>query len=90
MPLVARSSPEPRRIIREAFEDLEKVISADEANDFNNTTLQSVQDAALEIESVLAARQSLRNMRRLSPLFDAMRCYAETIEVLCNGTPYLP
>lgn len=90
MPLAARSSLEARRIIREAFEDLEKVISPSEAKDFNNTTLQNVQDAALGIESILAARQSLRNMRRLSPLFEGLKCYAETIEVLCNGTPYLP
>ncbi|EGZ76362.1 hypothetical protein NEUTE2DRAFT_98097 [Neurospora tetrasperma FGSC 2509] len=90
MPLAARSSLEARRIIREAFEGLEKVISPSEAKDFNNTTLQNVQDAALEIESILAARQSLRNMRRLSPLFEGLKCYAETIEVLCNGTPYLP
>ncbi|EGO53325.1 hypothetical protein NEUTE1DRAFT_133746 [Neurospora tetrasperma FGSC 2508] len=90
MPLAARSSLEARRIIREAFEGLEKVISPSEAKDFNNTTLQNVQDAALGIESILAARQSLRNMRRLSPLFEGLKCYAETIEVLCNGTPYLP
>ncbi|KAK3497861.1 uncharacterized protein B0T23DRAFT_394061 [Neurospora hispaniola] len=90
MPLAVRSSLEARRVIREAFEGLEKVISPSEAKDFHNTTLQNVQDAALEIESILAARQSLRNMRRLSPLFEGLKCYAETIEVLCNGTPYLP
>ncbi|ESA44365.1 hypothetical protein GE21DRAFT_2385 [Neurospora crassa] len=90
MPLAARSSLQARRTIREAFEGLEKVISPSEAKDFNNTTLQNVQDAALEIESILAARQSLRNMRRLSPLFEGLKCYAETVEVLCNGTPYLP
>lgn len=90
MPLAARSSLEARRIIHEAFKGLEKIISPSEAKDFNDTTLQNVQDAALEIESILAARQSLRNMRRLSPLFEGIKCYAETIEVLCNGTPYLP
>lgn len=90
MPLAARSSLEARRIIREAFESLEKVISPTEAKDFSITTLQNVQDAALEIERILAARKELRNMRRLSPLFEGLKCYAGTIEVLCNGTPYLP
>lgn len=90
MPLAPRNSLEARRIIREAFESLAKIVSPDEANDFNNTTLQNVQDAALEVENLLAARQSLRNMRRLSPLFEGMKCYAKAIEVLCNGTPCLP
>lgn len=90
MPLAARSSLEARRIIREAFQGLEAIISSDEAKEFNNTTLNDVQDAALQIETILAARQSLRNMRRLSPLFDGLRCYSAAIEVLCNGTPYLP
>lgn len=90
MPLAARSSKEARGIVREAFEDFEKIISSEEAKDFDDTTLQDVQDAALKIEGALAARKELRNMRRLSPLFEGLKCYAETIEVLCNGTLYLP
>ncbi|KAM0810766.1 putative NACHT domain-containing protein [Seiridium cardinale] len=45
--------------------------------------------AALDIESQLAARQSLRNMRRLMPLFQGLEHYAKVADVLCNGTPYL-
>lgn len=90
MSLKSRVSLSARRIIREAFEDLERTVSPTEARDFQNTTLQDVQKAAHEIEDVLAARQSLRNMRRLMPLFKGMEHYSGCIEVLCNGTPYLP
>lgn len=79
-----------QRIVREAFEDLEKTVSPADSKDFEVTTLENVQKAALEIENQLAARQSLRNMRRLMSLFSGLGYYAQTIEVLCNGTPYLP
>ena len=79
-----------QRTVREAFEDLEKTVSPADSKDFEITTLENVQKAALEIENQLAARQSLRNMRRLMPLFSGLGYYAQTIEVLCNGTPYLP
>ncbi|KAE8552363.1 hypothetical protein EYB25_006257 [Talaromyces marneffei] len=92
MPL-ARRDPTlaaAQRTIREAFEDLEKTVSPADSKDFEVTTLENVQKAALEIENQLAARQSLRNMRRLVPLFTGLGYYSQTIEVLCNGTPYLP
>jgi hypothetical protein len=79
-----------QRTIREAFEDLEKAVSPADARDFEDATLQSVQKAALDIESQLGMRSSLRNMRRLMPLFNGLEYYSKTIEVLCNGTPYLP
>jgi len=91
MPLsTTRISLPARRIIREAFEDLERTVSPVEAKDFEITTLQNVRQAALEVENVLAARRSLRNTKRLSPLFKGLEHYSQTIEVLCNGTPYLP
>ncbi|KAM0458645.1 hypothetical protein ACHAPV_006037 [Trichoderma viride] len=79
-----------RRIIREAFEGLQQTVSPLEAKDFQNTTLEDVRKAALDIENQLAARRTLRNMRRLMPLFQGLEHYSQSIEVLCNGTPYLP
>ncbi|KAH7163473.1 hypothetical protein B0J13DRAFT_634785 [Dactylonectria estremocensis] len=86
-PQISRTA---RRIIREAFDSLEQTVSPLEAKEFNDITLQNVQKAALEIENQLSARGSLRNMRRLMPLFKGLEHYAKCIEVLCNGTPYLP
>jgi len=78
-----------RRIIQDAFEDLEQTVAPQDARQFGGTTLDNVLNAAREIENHLAARRSLRNMRRLVPLFKGMEHYAKTIEVLCIGTPYL-
>ncbi|GAB1316915.1 NACHT domain-containing protein [Madurella fahalii] len=90
MPLNARISLEAQRIIKDAFEDLGRSVSASDRADWDSATLDNVRQAVYRIEEHLAARQSLRNMRRLIPLFDGLAYYSKSIEVLCNGTPYLP
>lgn len=78
-----------RQTIKTAFDELDRTISPVDSKDFHATTLQHVRNAALEIESQLAARESLRNMRRLMPLFQGLEHYAKVVDVLCNGTPYM-
>ena len=90
MPLPPPASTLARQTIQTAFQDLQGIISPTDARDFPRTTLENVRDAALEIERQLAARQSLRNMRRLMPLFKGLEHYSKSIDILCNGTPYLP
>lgn len=90
MPLGTRISLAAQRVIRGAFEDLERTVSAGDSAEFRDTTLEDVQRACYDIEDHLAARQSLRNMRRLVPLFTGLQYYSRSIEVLCNGTPFLP
>jgi len=90
MPLSTRISLAAQRTIREAFHDLERTVSEKDRAGFASTTLDNVIRAAHEIEDQLAARQLLRNMRRLTPLFTGLGYYAKSIEVACNGTPYLP
>ncbi|KAI1273844.1 hypothetical protein F5Y07DRAFT_375279 [Xylaria sp. FL0933] len=89
MPLAPVVSPQAKRTIQEAFGSLDKTISPADSRNFANTTLQDVRLAAMQLEEQLAARRSLRNMRRLEPLFKGLEHYAKVIEVLCNGTPYL-
>lgn len=79
-----------RRVMRAAFENLERIVSPTDAWEFKSTTLQHVKKAALEIENRLGERQSLCNMRRILPLFSGLEHFAKSIEVLCNGTPYMP
>jgi len=76
--------------MRTAFDELERTVTPVDARDFQTTTLQAVRTAALEVEKRLEAKQALRNMRRLKPLFDGMEHYAKVVDVLCNGTPFLP
>ncbi|KAI8687557.1 NACHT domain-containing protein [Fusarium keratoplasticum] len=78
-----------RETIKKAFKDLERAICPVDSRDFASTTIGDVRRAAIEIERQLAARQSLRNMRRLEPLFLGLEHYSKVIEVLCNGTEYL-
>ncbi|KAK6221400.1 hypothetical protein LQW54_001501 [Pestalotiopsis sp. IQ-011] len=84
------ASAPARQMIKTAFDDLERTITPLDSRDFPTTTLEHVRKEALEIENQLAARQSLRNMRRLVPLFEGLEHYAKVVDVLCNGTPYLP
>ncbi|KAF2868791.1 hypothetical protein BDV95DRAFT_630472 [Massariosphaeria phaeospora] len=78
-----------RQTMRMAFEDLERTMTPADARDSRTTTLQQVRAAALQIESQLAAQQKLRNMRRLTPLLNGLEHYANVVDVLCNGTPFL-
>ncbi|KAJ4864120.1 NACHT domain-containing protein [Trichoderma breve] len=90
MPLSKRASLQAQRMMREAFMELERVITVSDRAQLKNLSLEDVQQAALQIEKQLAASQSLRNMRRLAPLFTGLGHYSQAIEVLCSGTPYLP
>jgi len=90
MPLPPPVSALAFQTVRTAYEDLERTITPADSRDFHLKTLQDVRMAALEIEKQLAARRSLRNMRRLMPLFSGLEHYSRVIDILCNGTPYLP
>jgi len=90
MPLAPAVSAQARQVMSTAFEELEATITPQDSRHFHTSSLQDVKNAALEIETQLAARQSLRNMRRLMPLFKALEHYSKAVDVLCNGTPYLP
>ncbi|KAI0114318.1 hypothetical protein GGR51DRAFT_503887 [Nemania sp. FL0031] len=89
MPLKPAGSALARRTIKSAFDDIESTIAPDDSRGFDTLTLEGVKTAALNIENQMAARQKLRNMRRLMPLFQGMEHYSHVIDILCNGTPYL-
>ncbi|KAJ8119825.1 hypothetical protein ONZ43_g3311 [Nemania bipapillata] len=77
MPLRKRDSgtATAQRIIRVAFEELERSVTPADSTNFESVTLEAVRKTALDIENQLASRQSLRNMRRLSPLFSAWKLF---------------
>ncbi|KAL7903755.1 hypothetical protein GGI35DRAFT_472889 [Trichoderma velutinum] len=90
MAWMKRTSPQAQRVMREAFVELERVITDSDRAQLKNLSLEDVQQAALQIEEQLAASQSLRNMRRLAPLFTGLGHCSQAMEVLCSGTLYLP
>lgn len=89
MPAPPASGP-ARQTMQKAFDKLQRTITPQDWHKFQGVTLSDVHKAALDIESQLAARQSLRNMRRLTPLLNGMEHYSKVMEILCNGTPFLP
>ncbi|KAH7250958.1 chromatin remodelling complex Rsc7/Swp82 subunit-domain-containing protein [Fusarium tricinctum] len=78
--LSVQISPAAWRTIREAFTDLDQTISRKDSADFAGMTLESVIRAAHEVEDHLATSQSLRNMRRLTPLFTGLEYYSKSIK----------
>jgi hypothetical protein len=80
----------PISVIADAFEKLKHSVSEEDAHDFASTELKDVWKAAREIDGAQRNRQSAQNLRRVEPLLGSIEKYAKVIEVLCNGTPFLP
>lgn len=76
--------------IQTAFQNFSSIVSQNHQQQFHSTTLQDVWEVARAVEAKLAAKQSSRNLRRLKPFLDGLDHYSKVVEVLCNGTPYLP
>lgn len=73
-----------------AFKQLKSSVTSNDADIFQSTTLKEVGDAAREIETRQRERKSMRNMARIKPFLTGLEKYSKVIEVLCNGTDYLP
>ena len=85
----APSSPPPVSF-HIAFERLKELMSKDDARAMASTTMEDVRTAAKEIERQLELRRSLRGLRRIEPFLAGIEQYSKVVEVVCNGTPYLP
>ncbi|KAJ0120655.1 NACHT domain-containing protein [Diaporthe amygdali] len=90
MPLRKAVPAVVQETMRNAFDDLQKVITQQDSQDYDDCSLESVRQEALDIENRLGSRGWLCNMRRLKPLLDGLEHYSKVVDTLCNGTPYLP
>ncbi|KAF5231060.1 hypothetical protein FAUST_9501 [Fusarium austroamericanum] len=78
-------------LIERACERLRKQLSPDDrATIQNSANMDDVRHAISQIENHLAARQSLRNFDRLTPFLDAIDRLTKPVDILCNGTPFMP
>ena len=77
-------------LIEKAFKRLEGSITPDDSHTFSSTQLSDVRQTALEIEKLQRSRGSVRNLRRIDPFLKGIEEYSKVIEILCNGTPFLP
>ncbi len=75
--------------IQDAFEKLEAAVHPSDLRLLKSTTLEAVMEAAKIIERDQSQRRTLRSLRRIEPLFQALRKFGGAIETLCQGTPYL-
>jgi hypothetical protein len=80
----------PLNVIAESFNKLKRSITDEDAHNFASTELNDVWKAVREIDNAQRQRQSAQNLRRIEPLLKGIEKYTKIIEVLCNGTPYLP
>lgn len=76
-------------VFQAAFTRLEATVSREHARSFQNTDLRDVWSAIKDIEAQMAARQSLRGLRRVEPFLKGIEQYSKVVEFLCNSTPYL-
>jgi hypothetical protein len=90
MPLPKPTSQRARQALHKAYQAVGEIISPADSRNFANTTLDDVRKSCENIENELAARGLLRNMRRLMPFFAGLQHFSKSIDVLCNGTPFLP
>ena len=73
-----------------AFTRFETTVSREDARIFQHTSLEDVWNAIRDTEAQMKARKSLRALKRVEPFLLGIEQYAKVIEVLCNGTPFLP
>ncbi|KAH7374985.1 NACHT domain protein [Plectosphaerella cucumerina] len=89
MPKSRRSGP-ALQVLQTARKNFESKLSGLHVKDFSQTTLEDARQGVLETEAQMAARDCLRNTRRLMPLFEGLHHYSKAVEVLCNGVPFMP
>ncbi|KAI9708049.1 MAG: hypothetical protein M1820_004253 [Bogoriella megaspora] len=86
----ASVAPLARLTFQDAFDRIKETVSDHDARQFQSTTLEDVRRGAIDLEARLGSRRSLQNMRRIKPLLDNLERYSSAVDVLCNGTPFLP
>ena len=88
--MASASSGPPPVSFHVAFERLKELMSKDDVRAMASTSMDDVRTAAKEVERQLELRRSLRALRRIQPFLAGIEQYSKVVEVVCNGTPYLP
>ena len=84
------SSAAPPASFSAAFERLRDTVTKDEARTFASTSMKDVWSTAKETERYLESRRKLRGFHRIRLFLEGIENYSKAVDVLCNGTPYLP
>lgn len=88
--MASRSSVAPPVSFSSAFERLRDTVTKDEARTFSSTSMRDVWSTSKDVERYLESRRKLRGLHRIRPFLEGIEKYSKAVDVLCNGTPYLP
>jgi hypothetical protein len=69
--------------------DFHKRLSAEQIEEFQFATFESLQEAIQKIQKEQAQSQSLRNMTKIRPFLNGLVQYSTTIELFINMQPLL-
>jgi len=86
---MAAISAQAAATMQDAFERFSSVVTPEDRRLFDTTTLTDVRDGAIQIERVLRARRTQKNMAQLDPFLRGMQHYSKIAEVMSNGSPFL-
>lgn len=84
------SAASAEQIVKDAFQRFEAMLKTSDIRSFRSTSLEDVYKAAEIIERDQEQRKCMRNLRKIDPFLQALRKIGVAIDVLCQGTPYLP
>ena len=79
------STDSGEEIIRKAVDEIRIKVSADDAENFQLTSLHDVWVCARHIEQEQIERARLQNMRRIEPILRSLESYASVIDTFCQG-----
>jgi len=90
MAAASRIASQPRFTMQNAVDHFQESVTPNEAENFQSTTLEDVQAAALKLDRTLAEAGDRRNLRRLEVFFKGLKKFTEAGHSLYDGTPFLP
>lgn len=78
-------------VISEAFDRFKATVTPDDQKLLEDTTVDDVVKAMVDIQQDLRNRRDNRNLRKLYPFLQGLGNYGQAIEILSNGcSPFLP
>ncbi|KAK3989022.1 hypothetical protein QBC44DRAFT_359506 [Cladorrhinum sp. PSN332] len=78
------------RLIELSCQRFRQSIEVSDDRELQKLSLEDVRQGVLDIQRELRAKQSLRNLDRLTPYLDAAHRYSTAVGHLCNGVPFMP
>lgn len=86
----AGPAPKVLLVFQDAYQRFKDVVTREDASSFVRFSLDDVKAALRDLERRQSESRSLRNLNRIMPFLDGLERYSKVVDILCNGTPFLP